>query len=403
MKLTRTLSLLLCAILLLGLCACGSHTVPPESTDAHTTPATEPVQITTEPPVDTEPAETLPSVQMETRAGYIPFLAAIAPEETGRESKPETIRVHQLAWDVERGGLTEPAAWYDLKLDSLIASAVPFWAGGSYVATYGSDITLLADGVQVEDKGSDRYCGNTLLITPLPNAYKLVRVLPDGTKTELPTPTWPDDLYQDSALELMPEPFYAWTDGETVFVLLMAYDDEAYATDMVYTTYSVDAPEEAVWRTASVPFMQAVDVLVSYSFAWQDGCLYAASLQAVVKLDTTTGEISTLDTTNLFQPVFALLPDAYWHPNSAAEQNIYVLGCWQDTLIFELSLWTDVPEQTVHTFYVAVRNGEIQGVMERTNWEHFTFYDGDMNLLCEEARYTELLYPMSMKFPLDES
>lgn len=351
---------------------------------------------------ETEPVESLPDVQLLMDTGVIPLLIGTYPVdfvgENAATEKQTSVTVSYTGWDLQQGVLVSPVPWYQQSINSWLQTNIAFWAGDTHIVSWGQ-FDPLVQGITIDrSQSNDLYFGTTMNKTLGSGIHALSWIHPDGAKQEIVQPKSPKDICREDAW-LQDWPLYAWTDGATVSVFYLA--KQGSEIDIIYTTYPFDSPESAQWETVSAPSMQANNLFTNGTCAYHQGKLYAGSLKGIVELDTVSGEILVLDETNLFCDVFNIYPNAHWHKDPM-ECEMYVVGCWNDTLIFETAFWTDEEEgEKYHEFYVAVKNGEIQGVMERSDWGLFTFYDKDLNVLGTDDRYQLTLEPYCVKFPLE--
>ncbi|MBE6945325.1 MAG: hypothetical protein E7459_04465 [Ruminococcaceae bacterium] len=408
MRQFRGLTLLLAGLLFLLSACTPRHPESPATTSPtqETLPLTAPTAASaTQPTIaqETEPEETLPDVQLVMDDGFIPILIGEYPcvvvGADGPSEAPKTITVYYTAWDMENGGFTETTPWYHQNITSWVLTNIPFWAGGSYVVTWPT-ATKYEQGLTIREAAYyDTYYDNVNRVDGEDGSVALTRFTPNGFTHELPLCAIPEGFYTDETKELGTRPYYIWSDGESLLTLYVATDN--LNTDLVYGLCALNAPDEVQWNMVSLPMMYASDIFHNLSRAYHDGKLYFGSLKGILEVDLESGEVLVLDETNLFRDVFQIYPNSRWNYD-LAECQMYVVGCWNDTLIFETTRWTDEEEgEKYHVFYVAVKDGQIQGVMERSEWGLFTFYDRNLQVLGTDDRYQLTLEPYCVKFPLE--
>ena len=141
-----------------------------------------------------------------------------------------------------------------------------------------------------------------------------------------------------------------------------------------------------------------MDAYVQWNWAYSNGLLYLASLEAILTIDVETGEMHVLDESNAFATAYALHPGATQF-DGTYHDPIVISGCWCGTLLVEFPL--NEPDGDKYYFYVALRDGEAVGLIERQN-EIFTFYNGNGQVLGTDDSYQGSLAPLSMQFPRDD-
>ena len=228
---------------------------------------------------------------------------------------------------------------------------------------------------------------------------KLYQFGPGDSVQKFSLPRDPGQVYD--AEKLPKEPHYAAIDGDHAIVAYYLYDggfDQANMEgDVVYCTYPLANPEQAVWKSVHIPFEYAVDAYIQFNDAYSNGTLYLASYQSILAIDVESGELQVLDATNAFAPVWAMHAP---QPEGGYGEPIVISGCWKGTLVasFPLSL----PDGSYYHCFVALQDGTPIAIMERQANGILTFYDGTGQMLGTTDRYQDQIAPLSVQFPRDD-
>lgn len=365
----RCVALLVLAALVL-LAGCDRKPVPAGGSSE---PATAPVStpMATEPLQKTESTEggegtQAPSVYAPPPEGSMPMLLFTGGDDS-------YIVGNYVAWDLENGTLSAPVPWYKLHPSSSLNGRVVSWNGGP---------SLLVDG-KAEDCAPGIQCLQKsvwLSFGPMNGCTKdLLWLDQDGStaKYDYPPKNVPAEVYDAASLG---EVFYATLDGDTMLAAYSVYNSETREGDLVYVTYPAEDPKAAVWKVAHIPFAHAVDVDASWNGVYGAGTLYLPASDAVLALDLESGELEELD---VLDRVHALTPEAT-QDTVAGRVPIRLVGFWDGVLVVSYPQY--LPDGTCHTCYVALRDGEIAGMLMKVE-DSFTFYDSQLQVIGTDDSY----------------
>lgn len=375
----RLACLLLALSLLLALFGCTTPSAPP--TDPSNTTHGE----------MTEGSEATAPVEMNRNENEVPLMLGI-------EQKDRHVQMNVLTWNLEEGTLSEPAPWIDITCSSFLDVLLDHWDGGSTVFLP-ADAEPVKEEVQIMNELPYRVpFGRCIYV----NAEdKLYQIGPADSRKEFPLPRDPGEVYDAEKLPM--EPHYATIDGDNgivaFFVYEGVYDKTTMEGDVVYCTYPLANPEQAVWKSVHIPLEYAMDAFVQFNGAYHDGTLYLASFRAILAIDVESGELQVLDATNAFAPVWAMHPGAT-QTEDGYEEPVMISGCWKGILVasFPLSL----PDGGYYHCFVALRDGEPVAIMERQANGILTLYDGDGKLLGTTDRFQDKIAALSVQFPRDD-
>lgn len=353
------------------LCGCSS---------INATQQTNPIIVTHESTAIEEPTSAqTEDVQI---TGQYPFLLGTMQEDG-------SVQMNYILWSVTNGRLSNSEPWYNQTCDSALDVLVSHWDGGSTIHLL-ADADAVTPAVQiVNPKEHLVYYGKCAY-----SSGNLYEIDSDGKICEIPLPADPGEVY-DRAL-LSPTPHYATTDQNVGIVAYMVNDSSTMEADLVYCTYDLSAPENAVWNTVHIPLEYAVDAYVQWNFAYGEETLYIAAFQAILAIDINSGAMRVLDMTNTFAPVWDLYPDATQSSDNFNEPLV-ISGCWENTLMIEFPI--TAADGTYNYFYVAVQNDSILGAMAKHDGGVLTFYNANMQQIETDNRYQDLVAPLSIQFP----
>lgn len=331
----------------------------------------------------TEKPETTVPVEM----NQIPFMLGIEQED-------RHVQMNVLTWNLEEGTLSEPAPWLDITCSSFLDVLLSHWDGGS-------TIQLFADAEPI----SAEVCIKKPEVTRIPYGRctyvqeegKLYQIDPTGSFQEFPMPRDPGQVYAAEKLPI--EPYYAAVDGDHGILAFFVYDNTTVEGDVVYCTYPLTEPEQAVWKFVHIPLEYAMDVFVQANGAYGDETLYLAAQQAILAIDVETGELRVLDASNALAPAWAMHPDAT-QTEDGFEEPIMLSGCWKGTLVAEFPL--SLPDGGYYYYFIALRDGKPVAMMTRQANGVLTFYDGTGQMLGTTDRYQDQIAPLSIQFPRDD-
>lgn len=333
----------------------------------------------------TDPEELIPAPTEDVQpTGQYPFLLGTTQEDG-------SVQMNRILWNVTNGQLSNSEPWYNQTCESVLDVLVSHWDGGStvYLLAKADAAALEVQIVNPEDYLC--YYGKSAYS---PDNGRLYEIDSEGKLREIPLPADPGEVY-DAAL-LQSTPHYATTDHTIGIAAYMAYDSPTMEADLVYCTYDLSTPENAVWNTVRIPLKYAADACVQWNFAYGDGILYIASFQAILAVDVKSGTMSVLDATNTFAPVWAMYPGADQSIDSN-DEPIVISGCWEDTLMVEFPV--TAPDGTYNYFYVAVQNDSIVGAMAKHDGGLLTFYNADMQEIGTDDSFLNIIAPLSIQFP----
>ena len=326
-------------------------------------------------------------VEMDQPENEIPFMLGIEQED-------RHVQMNYLTWNLEEGTLSEPAPWFDISCSGLLDVLLRHWDGGSTVFLT-ADAEPIAQDVQVlEEKTFGVPFGRCAYVT---REEKLYQIGPTDSIQELPMPRDPGQVYDAEKLPI--EPYYAAVDGDNGILAFFVYDNTTVEGDVVYCTYPLTEPEQAVWKFVHIPLEYAMDVFVQANGAYGDGTLYLAAQQAILAIDVKTSELNVLDASNAFAPAWAMCPGAT-QTEDGYEEPIMLSGCWKGTLVAEFPL--SLPDGGYYYCFVALRDGEPVAMMTRQANGILTFYDGTGQMLGTTDRYQDQIAPLSLQFPRDD-
>lgn len=372
MKRWTCLALILC--LLLALFGCSNSSAQMDA------PITTGVDIINEP-------EATSSVESDKQENGFPFLLGILQEDN-------RVQMDLLTWDVAKGQLLEATPWYSLICSSVLDVLISHWDGSTTVH-------LLAEAEPIAAEIHTKKPEVTMIpygrCAYVQKEGKLYQIDSAGVLQELPLPRDPGDVYDAAKLPI--EPYYATVDGDVGIAAFFVYDDVTVEGDVVYCTYPLSAPEQAVWNCVHIPLAYAMDTRIQSNGAYSNGTLYLAAMQAILAIDVETGELHVLDASNAFAAVRALHPDAT-QSDGSYEEPIVISGCWKNTLLADFPLF--LPDGTCYYYFVALQDGEVAGIMERQENGVLTFYDGNGQVIGANDCYQDKIAPLSIQFPRDD-
>ena len=331
----------------------------------------------------TEKPETTVPVEM----NQIPFMLGIEQED-------RHVQMNVLTWNLEEGTLSEPVPWIDIACSSFLDVLLSRWDGSTTVYLT-ADAEPIAQDVQVlEEKTFGVPFGRCAYVT---REEKLYQIGPADSIQELPMPRDPGQVYDTEKLPI--EPYYAAVDGDHGILAFFVYDNTTVEGDVVYCTYPLTEPEQAVWKFVHIPLEYAMDVFVQANGAYGDETLYLAAQQAILAIDVETGELQVLDASNALAPAWAMHPGAT-QTEGGYEEPVMISGCWKGTLVasFPLSL----PDGSYYHCFVALQDGTPIAIMERQANGILTLYDGEGKMLGTTDRYQDKIAALSVQFPRDD-
>ncbi len=277
------------------------------------------------------------------------------------------------AWDLENGTLSAPTPWYKLHPSDRLKGRVVSWNGGP---------SLLVNG-KAEDCAAGIQCLQKsvwLSFGPMNGCAKdLFWFDQDGStaKYDYPPKNVPAEVYDAASLGQV---FYVTLDGDTMLAAYSVYDFDTMEGDLVYVTYPVEEPEAAVWKVAHIPFAYAVDVDASWNGVYGAGTLYLPASDTILALDLESGELEELD---VLDRVHALTPEAT-QDTVAGQVPIRMVGFWDGVLVVSYPQY--LPDGTCRSNYVALRDGEIAGMLVQVE-DSFTFYDSQLQVIGTDDSY----------------
>lgn len=353
---------------------------------------TDPVMQTD--PTVTSPSDTVPqNVTTETTAATTPdpIDALQVPFLLGTTQEDETIQMNRITWDIANGEISNSEPLYNQTCDSVLDVLVRHWDGGPTVYLLAKADAAAPEVQIVNPKDYMCYYGKSAYS---PDNGRLYEIDSEGKLREIPLPAVPSEVYDAELLQSPPH--YATTDQTVGIAAYMAYDSPTMEADIVYCTFDLAAPENAVWNTVHIPLKYAVDAYAQWNFAYGDGILYIASFQAILAVDVKSGTMTALDETNTFAPVWNLYPQAT-QTSDGHDEPIDIKGYWEDTLIAAFPV--TAPDGTYNYFYVAVQNDSIVGAMAKHDDGILTFYNADMQEIGTDDRFQGRIAPLSIQFP----
>lgn len=384
---------------LLGLAACNSEN-PQVLPTENSLPSA--VSESVPPPSETEPTvSSAVSVKTEPDTDdEIPILLGAENAETGM------ISTYHIFWDTKSGAFSEPVEWYQTKNNQELWDEKTYWWNGSIrVVTYGEPTTIAA-GLNVTKKnyiGNSEF-GSTEYITSGDSNGK-VKGFPylqytdqngDTTAIEFPELVVPDELATESIST--EAPFYVGIFDNRIIVVFMTYHSVEMDGDLYYAMYELGSTEEQIdWGHAYIPWEYAVDVYMNNNIFSDGNYLYASAWDEVITVDLATGNVSTLAAFDDF------VKD---HPNFGNENGmsetpvltmdpIAIDGFWRGICVIRYNFWDKSGVE--HLYYLAVRDNQVLGVMERSNGQ-FTFYDGNLNELGQNSDFEGVLKNSGLNF-----
>lgn len=316
----------------------------------------------------------------------------------GIEEGDHHVQMNYLTWNLAEGVLSEPTAWFDVTYSGILDVSPYHWDGSSAVYLNADAESLAAEVQIMKERTFGIPYGRCVYAT---EEAKLYQFGPGDSVQKFQLPRDPGEVYDAEKLPM--EPHYAAIDGDhamvTFFVYDGSYDNTTMESDVVYCTYSLEDPEQAVWKSVHIPFEYAVDAYIQFNAACSNGTLYLAAYQSILAIDVETGELRVLDASNALAPAWALHPGAA-QTESGYEVPIVISGCWNGTLMVEFPLY--LPDGSYYYCFVALRDGEPVAMMERQEDGVLTFYDGTGQMLGTTDRYRDKIAPCSIQFPRDD-
>jgi hypothetical protein len=390
--------LMMLILALLCLTACNSEN-PQDSSTENSLPS---IASESPAPSETEPAvSSSGSIKTEPDTDYeLPVLLGIEGSES------DTISVYHVFWDTKSGAFSDPAEWYQIKNNQKLWDEKTYWWNGSTrVVTYGEPMTVAAglDVTQKNYSGSSEF-GSTEYITSGESNSK-VNSFPylqytdqngDITAIEFPDLVVPDELTTESIST--ESPLYVGIFDNRIIVVFMAYHSVEMDGDLYYAKCEIGSTEEQIdWGHAYIPWEYAVDVYMNGNIFSDGTYLYAAGWDEIVTVDLAAGSVSTLGAFDEFIEE---------HPNYGNESGmsetpvlamdpIAIDGFWHDICVIRYDFWDKAGAE--HLYYLAVRDNQVLGVMERSNGR-FTFYDGSLNELGQNSDYEGALKNSGLNF-----
>lgn len=387
MKHWLCLALALC--LSLALLGCAAPAAPTEPSTPTTPPTEPPTAPPTEPPTAptaTDGAESAPPTENHPREEGFPLLLGIQQED-------EKVQMNLLTWNIADGRLSQPTPWYTVSCNNVLDALIEHWDGGSTVQLYADAEPIAADVHIGQPKTFMLPYGRCGYATGEGTLYRIDSA---GALHKLPLPRDPGDVYDASKLPM--EPYYATNDADVGIAAFFVYDSDTEEGDVVYCTYPLNAPEQAVWHSVHIPLAYAVDAHVFWNGAYLDGTLYLAAMQGILAIDMDRAELHVLDYSNAFAAIAALHPGATQY-DGTYEDEIRISGCQDGILLAEFPQY--LPNGEAYYYYAALQNDKMIGFIEKDD-DIFTIYDGNGKVMGTDDSYQGKLAALSIQFPRDD-
>ncbi|MBQ7871227.1 MAG: hypothetical protein IJ357_03715 [Oscillospiraceae bacterium] len=400
----RVICLILSVCMLAALYGCGDPKTPtlnsePEQSSYHST--TEPTDVS-DAELSVSP-ETEPSALSETESSVefaekIPIIFSIV-DDTG---DVETATGDLYYWDLQSGTLSYAERAYDVVTNGIFMLP-EHWDGGTHFIGK-VESAVCPEGYTFEAYGNRRPFGMSYGRCYYDNESDLLFMInEDGSLTTSTVAKVPDEVIETlghpEALMHTPAT-YATITGENVFLVYTAYESwlgddgnwHDYA-DVYYGTHPINQPEKCTWSVTHLPEETSpAFIATSWMGALIDNKLYLPSTEDVIVIDTATGEWSFL---GIFDKLWELCGEGATsiNPIWGDQHGFLPQGSYNGTLVV-LSVLFDSKDQE-HNYLTAVRNGQIQGVIEIDITDRaITVYDAEMN----QTDYDDFLTGTSLFF-----
>ena len=395
MKRFRMFGILLLSIaMILCGCATSSHyeeagtTGTPESGATESTGESitaDPSQEVAEPSQDTESLE---FDEYEIDCQGIPFLTI---HYRGGNSGD----VYRMVWNLEDSTISEGE--YLFNLAGQYDPTEIIWNGDNLFGTP-TDASECKDGIAC------------VIISGMIDCYgpcfydmqtgKLHYFTEKGILCEIPKPDIPERV-QEEPITSPPIYVKSLNNGEVLFVYQvyrswMEEEKQYCEMSLVYGFVPLDQPESAMWNRVDVPTEVILQMDVTENCAaYENGKLYLASAEDILVLDLETEELSYM---GIREKMGKLYEGKSTHANEAHFATRHkICGCYEGVLIVQSAMYN--AEAKLYQYFLAIKDGEIIGVMERNEEDITTsVYNHDMT----EMSQTELITSeTAVKFPKD--